>query len=114
MDTPSSSQLTTDKTVSIVLLALGALGTLIWALPSIMLVMISDSGTHGVAWLFTLFLIVAWFGPAAATVIALVLCIRRIKAKQLGTWWRVLVVLLSAPVAIVILGAILSAVIASN
>jgi hypothetical protein len=109
MDTPSSSQLTTDKTVSIVLLALGALGTLIWALPSIMLVMMSDAGMRGAAWLLILFLLVAWFGPAAATVTAAVWGSRRLKRGATGTWWRVLLVLLSAPVLIVILGSIFSA-----
>lgn len=108
MTTATPAQLTTDKTISIVLMALGALGTLMWVFPSVMLVMISDGGMRGATWLFTLFLIVAWFGPAVCTVFAIVWGIIRIKRQATGTWWRLLIVLLSAPVAIIVLGAIFS------
>ena len=105
MTTPSQNT-TSDKVVSIVLMCLGGLGTLVWIFPSIMLVMMSDAGMRGAAWLFTLFLIVAWFGPAIATVTAAVWGSIRLKRGAAGTWWRVLLVLLSAPVLIAILGSI--------
>ena len=104
--TTTDAARTTDKTISIVLMALGGLGTLIWVLPSIMVVMMSDSGMRGAEWLFNLFLFVAWFGPALCTVIAIVWGIIRIKRQATGTWWRLLIVLLSAPVAMIILGSI--------
>lgn len=87
-------------------MCIGGLGTLIWALPSIMLVMASDAGMRGAAWLFTLFLIVAWFGPAVCTIIAIVWGTTRIKRGMSGTWWRVLTVLVAAPVLIAVLGGI--------
>ena len=114
MTTATPAQLTTDRTISIVLMALGGLGTLMWVFPSVMLVMVSDAGTRGAAWLFYLFLFVAWFGPAICTIIAIVWGIARIKRQVIRTWWRLLVVLLSAPVAMVILGAIFSSLPAGN
>ncbi|MEN9752217.1 MAG: hypothetical protein RLZZ600_1264 [Actinomycetota bacterium] len=114
MTTPTQAQLSTDRAISIVLMVLAGAGTLIWAIPSLMLIMASDAGTHGAAWLFAIFIAVAWFGPAAATIASIVWGIIRLKEKKLGTWWRLLIVQLSAPVAIIILGAIWSALPAGN
>jgi hypothetical protein len=106
MSTPTASQLTTDKIVSIILMAVAALGTIIWAPLSLMLAMVSDAGMTPLLYVF---LYVAWFGPAIATIVGIVIGVIGLRNKTGRAWVRVLISMASAPVAIIILALFSSA-----
>ena len=106
MTTPTPSQLTTDKVLSIILMVVGALGTIVWAPFSLLLAMASDAGMTPLLYVF---LYVAWFGPAIATIVAVVTGVIGLRKKTGRAWLSVLISIISAPVAIVILGLIASA-----
>ena len=106
MTTPTQSQRTTDKVISIVLMSVAGLGTIIWAPLSIMLVLVSDNGMTPLKYAF---LAVAWFGPAIATIVGIVTGILGIKNKKGRAWVSVLISTISAPVVIIILALLASA-----
>jgi hypothetical protein len=106
MMSATPSQNTTDKIVSIILMAVGVLGTIIWAPLSLMLAMISDGGMTPLLYVF---LFVALFGPAIATIIAIITGVIGLRKKTGRAWVRVLISICSAPVVIVILALIASA-----
>lgn len=100
MTTPTQNKLTTDKIVSIVLMSVAALGTIIWAPFSLMLAMVSDAGMTP---LLSVFVFVAWFGPAIATIVGIAIGIVGIRKKTGRAWVSVLISTVSAPVVIIIL-----------
>ena len=106
MTTPTQSQLTTDKVISIVLMSVAGLGTIIWAPLSLMLAMVSDNGMTPLKYVF---LVVAWFGPAIATIVGIVTGIIGITNKTGRAWVAVLISTISAPVLIIIFALLASA-----
>ena len=105
MTTATPAQLKTDKTVSIVLMIIGGMGTIVWAPFSLMLALVTDSGVNFFTYVF---LFVAWFGPAIATIGAITHGVIALKKKTGRAWVRVLIWEASAPVAIIVLGIITS------
>lgn len=96
-------QLTTDRIVAIVFLALGVLFEIVWLVPSLMSIMISDSGTTPARetgiYLIILGPIVAVVAFAVATIVLLAL-----KRRAMITGIFTLV----APLLMVVLGALLA------
>jgi hypothetical protein len=78
-------------------MVLAGIGTILWFIPSLFLGMANDNGAMNSTF-FSLFMLVAVAGPPIATFVSIVWGIARLRDGMLGTWWRVLLVQLSAPV----------------
>jgi hypothetical protein len=87
-------------------MSVAALGTIIWAPLSLMLAMVSDAGMTPLLYVF---LFVAWFGPAIATIVGIAIGIVGITKKTGRAWVSVLISTVSAPVVIIILALLASA-----
>lgn len=96
-------QLTTDRIVAIVFLALGVLFEIVWLVPSLMSIMISDSGTTPTREI-GIYLII--LGPIAAVVAFAVTTIVLLALKRRAMITGIFT--LVAPVLMVVLGALLA------